>query len=103
MPYCVIAENPHEGADAFERINQHIRSTGPFPPEGQLLLIAGSAEPGWRAISVWDSKDAYERFFTERLRPACEPAGVDFTNIKRTVFDVHTLVAGDLTGALQPA
>ena len=103
MPYCVIAENPYEGADAFERINQHIRSTGPFPPEGQLLLIAGSAEPGWRAISVWDSQDAQERFFTERLRPACERAGVDFDKVKRTVFEVHTLVAGDLTGALQPA
>lgn len=103
MPYCVIAENPNEGANGFERINHHIRSTGPFPPEGQLLLIAGSAEPGWRAISVWDSQDAHERFFTERLRPACERAGVDFDKVKRTVFEVHTLVAGDLTRALQPA
>ena len=103
MPYCVIAENPYEGAEAFERINQHIRATGPFPPEGQLLLIAGPGEAGWRAISVWDSTEAYERFFTERLRPACEPAGVDFDEVKQSVFEVHALVAGDLTAALQAA
>jgi hypothetical protein len=103
MPYCMLAENPYEGADAFERLNQQIRSTGVFPPEGQLLLIAGPAEPGWRAISVWDSREAQERFFTDCLRPACERAGVDFGKVKLSGFEVHTLVAGDLTGTLQPA
>jgi hypothetical protein len=99
MPYCVIAENPEEGAQAFDRINQHLRDTGPFPPEGQLLLIAGPGEPGWRAISVWDSEEAAQRFFTDRLRPVCERAGVDFGKVQRTVFEVHMLVAGDPAAA----
>lgn len=103
MAYCMIAENPYEDADAFERVNQQIRSTGPFPPDGQLLMIAGPGDPGWRVISVWESKEALERFFSERLRPVCEPAGVDFDKVKQTVYEVHTLVAGDLTGALAPA
>jgi hypothetical protein len=54
-------------------------------------------------ISVWESKEALERFFSERLRPVCEPAGVDFDKVKQTVYEVHTLVAGDLTGALATA
>jgi hypothetical protein len=54
-------------------------------------------------ISVWDSEDARDRFFAERLAAACEAAGLWLDSIKRTVFEVHTLVAGDLTGMPQPA
>ncbi len=80
-----------------------MRANGLFPPDGQLLLIAGPAEPGWRAISVWDTEQAMERFNTERLPDACRAAGVPLDRMTRTVYEVHTLVAGDLTGAPQPA
>jgi hypothetical protein len=80
-----------------------VRSTGPLPPEGARLMLAGPANPGWRVISVWNSDEARERFFAERLGPAYQEAGLSFDRVERTVFDVHTLVAGDLTGAPQPA
>lgn len=43
------------------------------------------------------------RFFAERLTPAYKEAGLSLDTIKRTAFDVHTLIAGDLTGVPQPA
>jgi hypothetical protein len=103
MPYCAIIENPDAGRGQFEQINAHLRDTGAFPPDGQQLLIAGPADRGWRVISVWDSEEALERFYTEGLPAACTAVDIRYDRMTRTTFEVHTLVAGDLTGAPQPA
>jgi hypothetical protein len=103
MPYCAIIENPDAGREKFEQINAHLRDTGAFPPDGQRLLIAGPADQGWRVISVWDSEEALERFYTEGLLAACTAVDIRYDRMTRTIFDVHTLVAGDLTGTPQPA
>jgi hypothetical protein len=103
MAICLIVENPDMSQEKAEQVLAYVRSTGPVPPEGAHLMLAGPANPGWRVISVWDSEEARERFFAERLAPAFKDAGLSFDSIKRTQFEVHTLVAGDLTGVLQPA
>ncbi len=103
MAYCHIVENPDAGQEQFEQLKAHLRATGPFPPDGQRLLIAGPAEPGWRVISVWDSEDALERFYSERFADACETLGMSRERMTRTRFEVQTLLAGDLTGTPQPA
>lgn len=103
MPFCLIAENPAETAEHFDRVAEHLRTTGPIPPEGQRLMIAGPAGSGWRNISVWDSADAQRRFFEERLKPAVEWAGCPMSSATMSTFEVHALLAGDLTGAAQPA
>jgi hypothetical protein len=103
MPYCAIIENREAGQEQFEQVKEHLRATGVFPPEGQRLLIAGPAEPGWRTISVWDSEEAVDRFYDEELLAACHAQGVPCERMTRTTFEVQTLVAGDLTGAPQPA
>ncbi len=103
MAICLIVENPEQSQEQADRVMEQIRSTGPVPPEGARLMLAGPASPGWRVISVWDSAEARDRFFAERLSPAYQAAGLSMGSINRTVFDVHTLAAGDLTGAPQPA
>ena len=103
MAICLIVENAEQSREDAERVLAHVRSTGPVPPEGARLMLAGPASPGWRVISVWDSPEALERFFADRLRPAYEEAGLSLDSVKRTRFEVHTLAAGDLTGAPQPA
>lgn len=103
MAICLIVENRHQSEEQAEQVFAHVRSTGPVPPEGARLMLAGPADPGYRVISVWDSEEARDRFFAERLAPAYEQAGLSLDSIKRTVFEVHTLVAGDLTGVPQPA
>jgi hypothetical protein len=99
MAYCMIIENPDEEQEQFERMTAHLRGSGPFPPEGQRLIIAGPGDPGWRLVSVWDSPAAFERFAAERLLPATRATGCPLDNVKRTMFEVHTLIAGDLVGA----
>src|SRR5687768_4093878 len=103
MAICLIVENQDQSEQQGEQVLAHVRSTGPVPPEGARLMLAGPANPGWRVISVWDSEDARDRFFAERLAPAYADAGLSLDSVKRTVFDVHTLAAGDLTGTPQRA
>jgi hypothetical protein len=98
MAICLIVENPEQTAEQAEEVLAHVRSTGPVPPEGARLMLAGPANPGWRVISVWESHEARERFFTERLAPAYAEAGLSLDGIEREVFEVHVLAAGDLTG-----
>jgi hypothetical protein len=98
-----ILENPDAGREQYEQVLEHLRSTGPVPPEGARLVLSGPADPGWRVITVWDSREALDRFFAERLRPAYDHAGLSLDGVKRTFFEVHGLVAGDLTGAQQSA
>jgi hypothetical protein len=103
MAICLIVENPGQSQEQAEQVLAHVRSTGPVPPEGTRLMLAGPADPGYRVISVWDSQEARDRFFADRLTPAYKEAGLSLDTIKRTAFDVHTLIAGDLTGVPQPA
>jgi hypothetical protein len=103
MPYCLVAVNPAETVEHFERVNEHLRTIGPLPPEGQRLMIAGPSDSGWHNISVWDSLEAQQRFFEERLKPAIEYAGCPIGEARMKVFEIHTLLAGDLVGAPQPA
>jgi hypothetical protein len=103
MAICLIVENPDQSREQAEQVLAHLRSTGPVPPDGARLALGGPADPGWRFISVWDSQEALDRFFAERLSAAYAAAGLSLENIRRTKFDVHTLAAGDLTGVPQPA
>ncbi|HEV8152083.1 MAG TPA: hypothetical protein VGP78_04080 [Solirubrobacteraceae bacterium] len=98
-----IFEHPTGAPEDYGRVMEHVRSTGPVPPEGARLVLSGQAEQGWRVITVWDSRADVDRFFAERLRPAYEAAGLSLDDGERTYFEVNGLVAGDLTGAPQPA
>lgn len=46
-----------------------------FP--GAMLHLAGPTEDGWRAVDVWESQDAFDRFFQEKLQQASMDAKVD--------------------------
>jgi hypothetical protein len=103
MPICLIVENPEQTDEQAAQVMTHVRGTGPVPPDGARLMIAGPASPGWRVVSVWDSQEPLERFFAERLSAAYEEAGLSLDRARRTIFDVRALVAGDLTGTPLPA
>jgi hypothetical protein len=104
MAYCHIVENREAGREHFEKLVAHLNATGAYPPDGQMLLIAGPADPGWRAISVWESREDLERFYTDRFPAASQAAGIgSLDGMQRTIFEVQALVAGDLVKAPAPA
>jgi hypothetical protein len=103
MAICAIVENRDASAEKYDQVREHVNGTGPVPPEGARLVMGGPANPGFRMISVWESREARERFFAERLGPAYKQAGLSLDGIRLTEFELTTLVAGDLTEAPQPA
>jgi hypothetical protein len=101
MAVCQIAYNRNQTPEQADQLFAHLRTTGPVPPEGARLLVSGPADTGYRVITVWDSNEARERFVEERLTPAYEAAGLSLADMERTVFEVRTLIAGDLVGTPQ--
>ena len=63
-------------------------------PEGCQLHIAGPVEQGWRVITVWESRDVFDRFREEKLLPAIrELVGDDGPpDVKPEVNPVHKLI-----------
>lgn len=55
------------------------RALGDEMPDGLILHAAGEVDGHWRAVSVWESREAFARFRDTRLMPAVVRAlGADF-------------------------
>jgi hypothetical protein len=94
MAICNIIEDPTRSEGQFDQISEHLRSSGPVPPEGCRLVLVGKE----RAITVWDTPHQRDRFLAERLAPAYRAAGLDLGEVTKTQFEVEMLVSGDLAG-----
>jgi hypothetical protein len=103
MATVVIADNPKIDAERFEQVAQKLRQSGDFPPGGLIFQVAGPGEAGWRVVSVWNSRDDFERFASERLAPTWSEFGFTRDDVKFTIYEAHSFVAGDLSRASQPA
>ncbi len=62
---------------------------GTGAPEGLLAHAAGATENGFCAVEWWTAESDWDRFFSERLRPAFEKVG-DIPQPEVTRFDVHS-------------
>ena len=94
MAICTVIEDTNRTDEQHERINQHVQSSGPVPPEGCRLAVLGRQ---W-AITVWDSAEHRDRFLAERLAPAYSSVSCSLDEATRTQFEVEMLVSGDLAG-----
>jgi hypothetical protein len=57
-------------------------------PKGLLAHAVGATDDGFIVIEWWDSKNDWDRFFSERLQPAFEKVG-DVPVPQMRTFDVH--------------
>lgn len=92
MTICLITNNPNETVEQYEQVMSHLQESGPVPPQGARLLIAGQGPDGWRAISVWDDRKALRRFFHGRLTAAYHAARVSPEATGQETFEIHTLL-----------
>jgi len=89
---CMVVDVPGETREQFEAVMTHLAASGPVPPTEARLLVSGERDGGWQTVSVWESEDAMDRFFAERLGPAYRDAGVTVDESRRETFAVHTIV-----------
>ena len=93
MSVVVSAVTSGLNADMYEAVSGKAMP-GDQLPEGCDLHIAGPVEGGWRVITVWDSREAFDRFREETLRPAIqEVAGDQAPPVTEPEVDpVHKLI-----------
>ncbi|MGH8992607.1 MAG: hypothetical protein ACRDZ7_13955 [Acidimicrobiia bacterium] len=79
MAVTFIMEIPGATAEEYEAVMEKIGLAGPNPvlPEGGLFHCAYAIETGWRVIDVWESEEAFGRFFAERLGDALQAAEIE--------------------------
>jgi hypothetical protein len=93
MAIIVSAIAPGLTSDMYEAVSSRAMS-GDQLPAGCQLHIAGPVEQGWRVITVWESREVFDRFREEKLLPAIrEVAGDDGPpDVEPEVNSVHKLI-----------
>ena len=78
MAVAVIQEFPIEGDDRtttnYDRVQEAL-GTRTNPPTGGLVHAAGFDEEAgvFRIFDVWESREAWETFFNDRVMPVVRP------------------------------
>jgi hypothetical protein len=57
------------GTQMYDGVSAEMNIEGD-PPQGLIFHSAGNVDGKWTITDVWESRDAYERFRSERLFPA---------------------------------
>ena len=80
-------------AEMYEAVSAKAMS-GDQLPEGCQVHIAGPVDQGWRVITVWDSREMFDRFREERLLPAIRElaGGEGPPHVEPEVNPVHRLL-----------
>ena len=61
-------------------------------PKGELFHWAMKTDDGLRIFDVWESREAFEQFLAERVRPVAPQVGV-FEPPEIQYFEVHNYFA----------
>lgn len=96
MAVAMLLEWEGMDEDAYRALVQAMDLGGGMFP-GSVLHLAGPIAGGWRAVDVWESEQAFERFRVEVLGAALTRAGVAPPTVD--LWPVHTLATpqGPLT------
>lgn len=77
-----------EGAGVSQAQYEQVRDQvvpGNRPAPGMLYHVAGQGQNGWCVVEVWESQEALQRFFDEKLGRALQEANI---NIQPRFFEV---------------
>jgi len=72
----------------YEQVRNEV-APGNRLPQGMLYHAGGSTEAGWCVIEVWESQEALDRFFQEKLGQALQKANI---NIQPRFFQVVNIM-----------
>ena len=95
MSVVVSAVSPGLTAEMYEALTLRVMP-GDQLPGGCQLHIGGPVEGGWRVITVWESREDFDRFREQTLLPTIrELAGDQLPpRAEPEVAPVHKLITG---------
>jgi heme-degrading monooxygenase HmoA len=95
MAVLMLMEVPGGTTAEYERANEIMGIAGDEDaPEGLIQHVAASDGNGVLIADVWESEEALNRFFEERLGAALEQAGVSSSASKPRILPVHNSLTG---------
>ena len=68
MAVLVIAELPGVTAEQDDATVKMMDLEGD-PPVGNRMRMSGPTDSGWRVMSLWESREAFDAFVRDRLAP----------------------------------
>ena len=75
MAIGVIFDGSGMSQEQYEQVNQ-LASPSNHPPPGMLFHAAGPRDGGFSVIEVWESQEALQEFFGEKLGQALQQANI---------------------------
>jgi quinol monooxygenase YgiN len=84
MAIGMIFDGPGVTQAQYDQVRNEA-APGNRPPAGLLYHAAGPIPNGWRVIEVWESQEAFDRFFQDRLGAALQRANI---NVQPQSFEV---------------
>ena len=93
MAILVVVELHGTTTDDYDELNRALGIDPDHPPEGLTSHVAGPADDGLLIVDTWESEDALNRFFEERVGPGMEQAGIAPAGPPR-VYPVHKQLEG---------
>ena len=91
MAIALVIEFPGVTQKQYDKIQDTLGLKGPETwPRGTILHMAGPTAKGWEVVDVWESREQFDRFVTERLAPALKEAGMP--EPRRLEFPVYNIV-----------
>ena len=86
MAIAMLFELPGGTQEQYDAVLNEVGTSYP----GRQFHVAGPVEGGWRVVDVWESQEAFDRFFNEKLGKALRNVGMAQPQV--TVFPVHNLL-----------
>jgi heme-degrading monooxygenase HmoA len=96
MAVMMIMEAPEGTTEEYDRTNEIMGLHGDEDaPDGLVHHVAASDGNGLVIVDVWESEEAFGRFYEQRLGPALEQSGVaSSAGEPRPPLPVHNALAG---------
>lgn len=85
---AMVLEWPGETQEQYEQLVK-VLALDENPPDGGIFHVCGPIPGGWRVLEVWESEEAFWRFFNERLKPAVRQVEIPGMPDPQ-LFPVHT-------------
>jgi quinol monooxygenase YgiN len=95
MAVMRIVESPEATPADYDRANEILNiHTDGDAPEGLIQHVCARDGNGLVIVDVWESEEALDRFFQERLGPALQESGVAASAGPPRTFQVHNRLTG---------
>ena len=80
--------------EMYESVNEVVfGSKEPKMPDGLIIHTAGEGSDGFYVVDVWESREAFDAFMSDRIMPAIDELGFEADDsMTPKIIDVSTII-----------